>query len=205
MKYVDLMTTATDCLLYGILLAAVTMLILYFVLQMISKSCVKTIPFYLAGIVLAPLLVVQDSLIVAAFQAKGMVDAVEVDIQQMIGAYEQSAMDLNETQAVLDQVVKDFPLVGWFTNITNMQVSNAQDLASQMADGIRDYLNTYLWKRFGWCTAFISLAVLITFLSDKSNKHTLQQAERSRRDSGRTTSVTRTDRHTVRSSRRHRF
>lgn len=205
MKYVDLLTTATDCLLYGILLAAVTMLILYFVLQMISKSCVKTIPFYLAGIVLAPLLVVQDSLIVAAFQAKSMVDAVEIDIQQIVGTYDQTAKDMNETQAILDQVGQDFPLIGYFTNITNMQVENAQQLAATMADAIRDYLNTYLWKRFGWCTAFIILAVLITFLADKKNKHVLQQSARNRRESRRTTSVVRTDRHVARSGRRHRF
>lgn len=205
MKYVDLLTTATDCLLYGILLAAVTMLILYFVLQVISKSCVKTIPFYLAGIVLAPLLVVQDSLIVAAFQAKNMVDAVEIDIQQIVGTYDQTAKDMYETQAILDQIGQDFPLIGYFTNITNMQVENAQQLAATMADAIRDYLNTYLWKRFGWCTAFIIVAVLITFLADKKNKHILQQTERNRRESRRTTSVVRTDRHATRSSRRHRF
>ena len=200
-----LLEITTDCFLYGILIAAVTMILLYFALQMISKSCVKTVPFYIAGIILAPLLVVQDTLIVAAFQAKGMVDALEIYVQQLIGEYNQSALDMKETQAILDQVVENFPLVGFFVNLTNAQVDNAQDLASSMAEGIRDYLNTYLWKRFGWCTAFIVLAVLITFLSDKKNKHTLQQSERSRRDGRRTSSATRTDRHTARSGRRHRF
>lgn len=200
-----LLEITTDCFLYGILIAAVTMILLYFALQMISKSCVKTVPFYIAGIILAPLLVVQDTLIVAAFQAKGMVDALEIYVQQLIGEYNQSALDMKETQAILDQVVENFPLVGFFVNLTNAQVDNAQDLASSMAEGIRDYLNTYLWKRFGWCTAFIVLAVLITFLSDKKNKHTLQQSERSRRDGRRVSSATRTDRHTARSGRRHRF
>lgn len=200
-----LLEITTDCFLYGILIAAVTMILLYFALQMISKSCVKTVPFYIAGIILAPLLVVQDTLIVAAFQAKGMVDALEIYVQQLIGEYNQSALGMKETQAILDQVVENFPLVGFFVNLTNAQVDNAQDLASSMAEGIRDYLNTYLWKRFGWCTAFIVLAVLITFLSDKKNKHTLQQSERSRRDGRRVSSATRTDRHTARSGRRHRF
>lgn len=203
MKYLDLISTATDCLLYGILLATVTMLILYFVLQMISKSCVKTLPFYLAGIILAPLLVVQDSLIVATFQAKGMVDAVEIDIQQIIGAYDQTAKDMNETQAILQQVGQDFPLIGWFADITNIQVENAQQLASVMTDTLRDYLNTYLWKRIGWCTLFIFLAVLITFFADKKNKHLLQETERSNRRSSSTTQ--RGDRHSARSARRHRF
>ena len=203
MKYVDLLTTATDCLLYGILLATVTMLILYFILQMISKSCVKTIPFYLAGIFLAPLLVVQDSLIVAAFQAKGMVDAVEIDIQQIIGVYDQTAKDMNETQAILQQVGQDFPLIGWFADITNIQVENAQQLATVMTDSLREYLNTYLWKRIGWCTLFIFLAVLIAFLADKKNKHLIQETNRNNRRSS--SPISRSERHTARSGRRHRF
>ncbi|MBQ6751244.1 MAG: hypothetical protein IJR02_10840 [Bacteroidaceae bacterium] len=171
MNYLNLLANATDCLWYGILLAAVTMIILYFILQMVSKTCVKTIPFYIAGVILAPLLMVQDTLIVAAFQAKGMVDALEIEVQQIVGAYDQSAMNLNETQAVLDQVTEDFPLVGYFVNLTNAQVENAQQLASVMAEGIRDYLNTYLWKRFGWCTAFIAIAVLVVFMFDKQRKY----------------------------------
>lgn len=203
MKYLDLLTTATDCFLYGILLAAVTMLILYFMLQMISKSCVKTLPFYIAGIILAPLLVVQDSLIIAAFQAIGLVDAVEIDIQQIVGIYDQTAKDINETQAILQQVGQDFPLIGWFADITNIQVENAQQLASTMTETLRDYLNTYLWKRIGWCTTFIILAIFITFLADKKNKHILQETDRRNRRTP--SSTARGDRHVARSSRRHRY
>ena len=196
---------STDCFLYGILIAAVTMILLYFALQMVSKSCVKTLPFYIAGIVLAPLLVVQDTLIVVAFQAKGMIDAVEIYVQQLIGEYNQNAMSMQETQAVLEQVGRDFPLIGWFFNITNIQVDNAQNLANEMVELMHQHLNAFLWKRFGWCTVFIILAILITFLSDKKNKHKLNESTRSSRSSRGSSATTRADRHTGRSSRRHRY
>ena len=128
MKYLDLLSTAADCALYGLLLTAVTMLILYFLLQAVSKTSVKTIPFYLAGIVLAPLLVIQNTLLVACLQAIGMVEAVEIDIQQIVGTYNQAAMNMQETQAILQQVGQDFPLIGWFADITNLEVDNAQNL-----------------------------------------------------------------------------
>lgn len=211
MAYFYLISIATDSLFYGILLAAITMTILYFTLQMISKSCVRTVPFYIAGIILALLLTIQDTLIVATFQAKGMVDAVEVYVQQLIGIYDQSPKNLHETQAILNKIVQDFPLVGWFANITNIQVNNAQELAEVMAESLRRTLNIYLWKRFGWCTTFIFLAILTTFLADKKNKHLLQESNRNsrrsatNRDNRHSASAVRSDRHTGRASRRHRF
>lgn len=206
MKYLDLLSTATDCVLYGLLLTAVTMLILYFLLQAVSKTCVKTIPFYLAGIVLAPLLVVQNTLLVACFQALGMVEAVEIDIQHIVGTYNQAAMGMQETQTVLQQVGQDFPLIGWFANLTNLEVDNAQNLAFEMTSLLKDYLTTYLWKRIGWCAAFIVMAVLIALLADKRNKDAALAAPsgRGRRQSA-TSAIRRGDRHTSRSGRRHRF
>lgn len=203
MRYLDLLSTATDCALYGLLLTTVTMLILYFLLQAVSKTCVKTIPFYVAGIALAPLLVVQNTLLIACFQAIGMVEAVEIDIQHIVGTYNQAAMDMQETQAVLQQIGQDFPLIGWFANITNMEVDNAQNLAFEMTNMLKDYLTTYLWKRIGWCTAFILLAVLIALLADKRNMGAAT-SPRSRRQSA-STAAGRGERHAGRSARRHRY
>lgn len=166
MKYFDLLVTAFDCALYGLLMTVVTMLLLYFILKFVSNTCVKTIPFYLTGIVLAPLLLVQDTLLAASIEALSLVKNVELDVQHIVGTYTQ-AMDMYQTTDVLQTVGDDFPLIGWFANITNLEVSNAPNLATELSDMLKDFLTKYIWKRIGWYTAFIVVAVLIALLADK--------------------------------------
>ncbi len=197
MIFFELLSVAFESFFYGVLLAAVTIAIMYFVLQMISKTCVKTIPFYISMAVLAVLLVVQDTFLIAAFKANDMVSAAEILIQQQIGAYSQ-ALNIEEVQNVLDIVVREVPLLGVFVNITNVQVDNAQDLATEMAVVLHDYLNAYIWRRIGWCSVFIVVAVLITFFADKRNI-------KANSSTGRRATVRTSDRHLGRGGRRHRF
>lgn len=203
MRFFELLANFTDCVLYGLLLAVATMAILYFVLQMVSKTCVKTWPFYIAGIVLAPLLLTQDILLVAAWQARELVSAFEIEVAQLVGSYDTASKDLYEVQDIMDQVLEDFPLITYFVNITSVQVDNAQDLASTLSESMLDYLSTYMWKRVGWCAAFIILAVLITLMADKSGN----AAANANRSGRRTSAATMRGGRAAggRSARRHRF
>lgn len=197
MIFFELLFVALGSFFYGVLLAAVTIAIMYFVLQMISKTCVKTVSFYISMAVLAVLLIVQDTFLIAAFRANDMVSAAEILIQQHIGSSSQ-ALNMEQVQNVLDMVVREIPLLGVFVNITNVQVDNAQDLATEMAAVLHNYLNAYIWRRIGWCGAFIVVAVLITFFADKRNIKATPST-------GRRATVRTSDRHIGRGGRRHRF
>ena len=48
-----------------------------------NKNIVRTIPFFITGVVLAVLLTIQSSLLIGAVKAKGMVDAAEIYITQL--------------------------------------------------------------------------------------------------------------------------
>lgn len=196
MLFFHLFSIALESFYYGVLLAAVTMIIMYFILQMISKTCVKTLPFYISGVFLAILLIIQDTCLVAEFKALGLVDSAEILIQQNIGAYS-GPMNLQDTQAVLDIVTANIPIIGAFANITNIEVENAQELARVMSEAMRDKLVACIWESIGWCAAFITVAVLITFFADKGKGRAAQSAP-ARHRSG-------SDRHVGRSGRRHRF
>lgn len=195
-----LFSIASESFYYGILLAAVTVIILYFILQMISKSCVKTIHFYISFAVLLVLLAIQDIFLIGAFKALDLVDVVRIYIQQQIGAYSH-AMNMQDTQDILDEVIREMPLIGIFANITDMEVDNAQDLAEIFAISLQTHLKTYIWKRIGWCTAFIITAVLITFLADKRKAQTYSTARNRRQDAA----FNRSNVHSRRSRGRHRF
>lgn len=200
MIFFDLWSVASESFFYGILLAAVTVAVMCFVLQMISRTCVKTVPFYLSVTVLVILLVIQDTLLIAAFKANDMVSTVEMLVQQQIEACGQT-LNIEDAESVLDRVVQEVPLLGIFVNMVNVKVDNAQDLASAVAAQCHDYLNAYIWRRIGWCSAVIVVAVLIIVLADKRNVKAAPSANRrATAASGRTS-----HRHSARSGRRHRF
>ena len=56
MNFFLLLTDAFSCFLYGIVVTAVIMVILYFVLKTLSQGIVRTPVFYITGVVLAVLL-----------------------------------------------------------------------------------------------------------------------------------------------------
>lgn len=200
MLFLNLFSVAFESFLYGILLAVATIAIMYFVLQLISRTCVKTTLFYLSVIALSIFLVIQDTLLIAAFMADGMVTDAEILIQQQVGTHSQ-ALDMKEVHGVLDTVSRGIPLLGVFANITNVQVDNAQDLASEIATLFHDYLHAYMWRRVGWCSAAMFVAALIICLADK---RAVQEApSRNRRTGG--FSGRASNQHSVRSGRRHRF
>lgn len=200
MIFFDLWSVASESFFYGILLAAVTVAVMCFVLQMISRTCVKTVPFYLSVTVLVILLVIQDTLLIAAFKANDMVSTVEMLVQQQIEACGQT-LNIEDAESVLDRVVQEVPLWGIFVNMVNVKVDNAQDLASAVAAQCHDYLNAYIWRRIGWCSAVIVVAVLIIVLADKRNVKAAPSANRrATAVSGRTS-----HRHSARSGRRHHF
>ena len=75
MTIYNLFQTGASCILYGLLVTATLMAIMYFFLKEYNKNIVRTIPFFITGVVLAVLLTIQSSLLIGAVKAKGMVEA----------------------------------------------------------------------------------------------------------------------------------
>ena len=82
MTLISLFNTALTSIIYGIIVTATIMAMLYFILKSISRNMVHTPVFYITGIIVSMLLIVQFSLMIGAIQAKDAADTAEIYLTQ---------------------------------------------------------------------------------------------------------------------------
>lgn len=157
MIFFSLITTAFSSILYGIMVTAVIMIVMYFVLRAINTCIVQTLVFYITGIVMAVLLVIQFSMMFGAMQAKDAIDSAETYMSQLLEGSE-GITDAQHAQEVIESVKDHFPLVGKFIDKENLSEGSTTNLVANMHTTITDYLNSYIWHRVWWILGFVVVA-----------------------------------------------
>lgn len=147
------------------------MVIAYYVLRELRKSIVKTPVFYITGVFLSVLLVIQFSLLIGAIQAKSAAGAAEVYARQLTEDVTGIA-DAQESQEVFDEIVDKFPIIGLFVGYADFSGYEISELPSVIHDSITSFFNSYIWHRVFWIVGFFVIACVIAILSDsgKYNK-----------------------------------
>lgn len=171
MTFISLFQTTFTCILNGIVITAAIMAILYFILKSLSRNMVRTPIFYITGIVMALLLIVQISLMIGAFKAKSAADGAEIYLHQML-ENKYGTVGANDSQQIMDSVTGSFPIIGVYVNIADFSGHDYSDLADSMHETMISYLNTYIWHRFLWTLAIIIIACLIIMMYDKRSSAT---------------------------------
>jgi len=129
---------------------------------------VRTPVFYITGIVIALLLIVQISLLIGAIQAKDAADAAEIYLSQLL-ENRSGTVGANDSQQILESVTDRFPIIGVYIGIADFTGHNVSDLAESMHDTMISFLNTYIWHRIIWSISIIVLGCLIVMMYDKRN------------------------------------
>ncbi len=171
MNFFLLLTDAFSCFLYGIVVTAVIMVILYFVLKTLSQGIVRTPVFYITGVVLAVLLLIQTSLMIGAIQAKDAVDSALIYMNQLLENYS-GIVGANDSQQILDAVTEEFPIIGVYLNLADFSGNAVSDLAESIHETMSDYLNSYIWHRVWWILGMIVVACVIVILFEKNSLST---------------------------------
>lgn len=171
MTFISLLNTAFTSFINGIVVTAAIMAIMYFILKSLSRNMVRTPIFYITGIIVAALLIVQTSLMIGAIKAKGAADAAQIYLSQLL-ENRHGTVGANESQQVMDSVTETFPIIGVFVNIADFSGHDFSDLAESMHETIVSYLNTYIWHRVLWSFGIIIIACLIIMMYDKRNPAT---------------------------------
>lgn len=166
--FFSLITTAISSIVYGVIITAVIMAILYGVLKSISKSVTQTPIFYLTGVFLAILLIVQFSLMMGAIQAKDAVDSAEVYLHQML-ENDHRTVSANDSQRIYDVVREEYPIIGSFWGLADYSGHEASELPEVMHGVMSDYLTSYVWNRILWILGIIIVACFLVMLFDKPN------------------------------------
>lgn len=169
MLILQLFHTAASYIFYGMLSTAAIMAILYFLLKEYNRNIVRTIPFFATGIALAAMLTIQSSLLIGAIQAKSTVDSAEIYLTQLT-ENEYGTISTNTSQAILDRVTEEFPLIGVYVDICDFGGNDISDLPTVMADTLRSYISTFIWHRVWWILGFIVTALAIVLLVPGTGK-----------------------------------
>lgn len=166
MGFFSLLTTMFSSVFYGLVLTVAVMAVLYLLLKSFSKSIVRTPVFFVIGVILAMLLVVNCSMLIGAIQAKGLADSAEMLLNQLVCGMG-GMVNVRDSQLAMDAVAEELPLLGVFANLADFSGVEVSELPAAMHQAIVDYLNSYIWRRVGWIVGFIVVACLLAMFFDK--------------------------------------
>lgn len=166
MTFISLLTTGISCIFYGIVATAAIMAIIYAVLRAISKGIVQSIPFYITGVILSVLLVIQLSLMIGAIEAKSLSESARIYLEQMF-ENKVGTIGKQDSQAILDAVNENFSIIGSYIGYADFSGNDISEVAESMTQTMNSYLSSYIWHRVWWIIGFILVACIIAVCFEK--------------------------------------
>lgn len=164
--FFSLFFESITCLFYGIVIAVFIMATLYFILKTLSRGIVRSIPFFLTGVILSIFLVVNMSVVVGAISIKQQTGSMKLWLTQQLENVEGIA-DVQSSQAVGDILNEEFPLLGCFLNLFDMSGYPMNELPQVFYDVINKEMNGIICSKLLWSLAIIIAAVLIALYFEK--------------------------------------
>lgn len=168
MVFWGLFSTAISSVLYGIVITAAILAILYGVLKAISNGIVRSTPFFITGVVMTVLLIIQCSLLVGAIEAKSYAEPVEIYLTQQFEG-QQGIIGAQDSQQIMNAVVENFPIIGTYLDLANFAGHDISEIAQLMHKTMVDYLNSYIWHRVFWILGIIAVACFIAICFEKKD------------------------------------
>lgn len=170
MTFFSLLTTGIFCIFYGFVTTTAVMAILYAILRSVSKSIVKSIPFYVTGVVLATLLIIQFSLLIGAMEARCEVESAKIYLSQMLENHT-GIIGKQDSQRILDAVNDNFPIISSYIGLADFSGHDISEVAEPLTDSMDSYLSAYIWHRVFWILGIIVVSIVIVMLFDRPNAY----------------------------------
>lgn len=177
--FFSLFATALSSIFYGTITTAVIMAVLYFLLKLLSAGIVKSIQFYIIGIVLAILLIVDLTVLIGAFQVKDITESMEVSLRQLT-ENKHGTVNANESQIVFDYLIEEYPMLGSYLQLADFNGNNVSELSTAIPYVIRKELNNIIIENIFWVIGYIIEACILAVLFEKNHSRYGQNHTRRR-------------------------
>lgn len=164
--FFNLFSTGFSSLLYGLLITAFLMCVLFFILKMVSKGIVRSLAFYITGPFLFVILWINTTVFCGAWQIKNIVRSMELWLTQQLDGLN-GTVDLKQSQEIGEELVDKFPVLGSFFGFFDFSGYSYAQLPSAMAGAINSELNSYMWSSFFWILGALFCASIIVMIFDK--------------------------------------
>lgn len=164
--FFSLLIESFSCLFYGFIVTAFIMATLYFILKNISKGIVRSVPFYISGVILFFLLLINMSITIGAFAIKKQTEAMRLWLSQHLNTVDGIA-DIQSSQAVGNSLNEAFPMLGCFLNLFDFSGYTMNELPQAFYEVINAEMNSIIWSKILWSLAFCIAAVLVSLYFEK--------------------------------------
>lgn len=170
-------------LFLGILLTIVGVGLMFFLIRSWFSNSSFTPFSYIIGFVLFLFLSFQAVLLCGAVTIKSYCDEVEVAINEWVrNLPEDVRFDQESSQQILEQIQREWPLVGYFVGGADFTGHTPVNIAHAMISELHSFMNEFILRRIGWSILFVVIGALIVI---KTMEHSQKQRNRVRYASSR--------------------
>lgn len=155
----------------GVLITIAGIALMFFIIRGWWKNSEFSPISFLVGGILFVLLSFQTILICGAITIKSYSEDVEKGINSIVENMPQDReLKQSEGQQILDNINKEWPLVGHYVNQAYFQGYTSDNIAKAMVDELNSHMNWFILRRFGWCLLFVVTGASAVIWSLSSHK-----------------------------------
>lgn len=183
--FFSLFSSGLSCLFYGLIIAAILILIFYGILQLIRKDLVRSIGFYISGILLFFIFWINSAIFCGSWKIKGVVNFMEEWLTSQISGLK-GYVNLEEGGEIVDEIEQKFPMLDSFYGSLDFTGIPYDQLPAMIATPIYDKLNNYMLTSFLWIIgAFLcGIAVVMFFNKGRSYSSSPRRSRQGRYEEG---------------------
>lgn len=153
-------------LFLGVILTIIGVALMFILIQSWRSNCTYTPLSYITGGILFLFLSFQAVLLCGAVTIKSYTNEVEHAINGWVANVPSEVQfDQEASQNVLEQITKEWPLVGYFVGGADFTGHTSESIASAMAGELRSFMNYFILRRIGWSLLFIICGAVIVIKS----------------------------------------
>ena len=187
---IHLLGDSNSSLFWGILAGGGLTALLFILARGWRRDASFTPLSYAVGAVTGILLIIQCTLISGSLALMTQVDTVHDIVVTTVNTMVETGQavinevaDKEEARQVADSVMKQYPIIGYFvdeTELTEITGRNLSEIPDAVADILKGHLRGYIFRRLIWMLAFMALGtfLLIRTLAGASPSRRVRPSDR---------------------------
>lgn len=162
MEIFSILFYSIGSLIWGVLLTAVGIALLFFIIKSWRKNAEFTLASFIIGVVLFFLLAFQSVLLCGAITVKNCSHEIRAYINRMVDAIpEDVTFSTSDSQQILDNINEAFPIVSHYFDWADFEGHNSSNIADAMVEVFNENMNWYILRRVGWCLLFVIVGAIL--------------------------------------------
>lgn len=176
---VNILMYSVGSMLLGILFTILGIVLMFVLIRLWWKNSTFTPMSFLIGGILFFFLAFQSILLCGAVTIKSYCDDVEQAINLMVSEVpEDVQLTQEDSQAILDEISREWPLVGYYVGMADFRGHTSANIAEAMADELNSFMNRFIWRRIGWSLLMIVIGAVIVIKTISINRTSARKRER---------------------------